>query len=180
VIDLYLKVLTPFYQRQVYSDYAICQAAKYRMQDKNSKIKWLLLIYDIACQWWINFYKRLKLCPGLSFDQLLNVLVAVGKFHLASHVTKCFWKYSLSLMKGAGLLDGEIMETVWSKFNSMAITARAMSLAYRREILNHFLRDHNFKKMISMRKWIVLSLNRRLMLSRFHPGFQTEKNKGNP
>lgn len=49
------------------------------------------------------------------------------------------------------------METVWSAFNTAGISARAMSLAYRWETLNHFLRDHNFKKMISMGEQVFLS-----------------------
>jgi hypothetical protein len=69
--------------------------------------------------------------------------VAVGKFHLGAHVKKCFWKYTLNFVVGAGQIDGEIMETLWSLFNKFAVMARAMSKAHRVEILNEHMRDVN-------------------------------------
>lgn len=63
---------------------------------------------------------------------------------------ECFCKFSLNFILGAGHLDGEIMETIWSKLNEPGRTARSMSLAHREEFLNHFIRDINFKKMLSM------------------------------
>jgi hypothetical protein len=110
----------------------------------------VLLIYDIGCEWWINFLRRVEACPHLSWDQGRKLTVAVGKWHLAAHVKECFCKFSLNFILGAGHLDGEIMETVWSKLNGPGRTARAMSLARRLEFLNHHIRDMNFKKMVSM------------------------------
>jgi hypothetical protein len=112
----------------------------------------VLLVYDIGCEWWINFLKRVTLSPGLTWDKKRGLIVAVGKWHLAAHVKECFCKFSLNFIKGAGHLDGEIMETVWSKLNQPGRTARSMSLAYREEFLNRFIRDMNFKKMVSMGK----------------------------
>lgn len=111
----------------------------------------ILLIYDIGCQWGVNFEKRVDVNPGLEFPDLSERLqVAVGKFHLGVHVKSCFWKHSLNFIPGAGYLDGEIMETVWSQLNSIATTTRSMSHGHRWEVLNDFMRDFNFKKLISM------------------------------
>jgi Kyakuja-Dileera-Zisupton transposase len=150
-------------QRQVYSDYCFCQASKYHMADDNARST-LLLIYDIICQWSINFSKRLDCCPGLSLVDADKLRVAIGKFHLAAHVPECFWKYSLNFKKGVGKIDGEILETVWSTFDDQAIRARAMSMAFRWEFLNQVMADHNFKKMISMGKMTALLLDYQLTL----------------
>jgi len=109
-----------------------------------------LLVYDIGCEWWINFLKRVEICDGLTWDVKRKLIVAVGKWHLAVHVKDCFCKFSLNFIIGAGHLDGEIMETVWSQLNAPGRAARAMSLAYRQQFLDHHIRDMNFKKMISM------------------------------
>ena len=52
------------------------------------------------------------------------------KFHLADHVDGCFSKWSLNFMKGAGHIDGEIMETLWSGMNKVSGAARSMSKAH--------------------------------------------------
>jgi hypothetical protein len=142
--------------RQVYSDYAVCEASKYKTKYQTSDgfqvLLLILLIYDIACQWSINFWKRLETNPGISFENLDRLTCAVGKFHLGSHVKKCFWSYSLNFKKGVGYVDGEIMETNWSKFDPFALMARAMGRAHRWELLNDHMRDVNFKKMVRMSK----------------------------
>jgi len=43
---------------------------------------------------------------------MIDLIVAVGKWHLASHVEGCFNQYSLNFVKGAEPIDGEIMERV--------------------------------------------------------------------
>ncbi|KAI6002611.1 hypothetical protein F5J12DRAFT_682482, partial [Pisolithus orientalis] len=47
----------------------------------------------------------------------LEIISAVGKFHLAAHKHSCFLRYSLNFVKGAGHLDGEILETLSAPFN---------------------------------------------------------------
>jgi Kyakuja-Dileera-Zisupton transposase len=111
-----------------------------------------LEIYDIGCHWWTNFFKRLELNPTMDFNESIDFIVAVGKFHLGAHVKECFFKYSLNFITGAGQVDGEIMETLWSLFNKFAKMARSMGTAHRREILNDHMRDVNWKKMVGMGK----------------------------
>jgi hypothetical protein len=143
--------------RQKYGDFAFCEAAKYQTGDGPHKLP-LLLIYDIACQWSIHFKKRVTDNQVLEFEDFDQLKFAVGKFHLGSHVDKCYWKYTLNYMQGAGHLDGEIMETIWSQFNKGAVTARSMSNAHRWEFLNDHMRDINFKKMVGMGKCYVASV----------------------
>lgn len=139
-----------FFFRQIYTDFAVCQAASYRTKHGDSNLP-ILLIYDIACQWAVNFNKRVETNPALSFSDLSERLtVAVGKFHLGAHIKSCFWKYSLNFIVGAGHLDGEIMETVWAQLNKIANSTRSMSHAHRWEVLNDYMRDINLKKLLSM------------------------------
>ncbi len=127
-------------------DYAICNALNYR----SNGFQEALVVYDIGCQWSINFHERVSQSPHLSLPCHLNIITAVGKFHLNAHVLDCFANFSLNFVRGAGQLDGEILETLWSGFNKISVTARAMSKAHRREIYDDFMRDTNWKKLIGM------------------------------
>ena len=131
-------------------DYAICEAAKYTSR-QDDRLLPVLLIYDVACQWRINFQERLKMnSKTLSFPEFQRLMVAVGKFHLGAHIKSCFWEHSLNFVKGAGQQDGEIMETLWALFNKFAKMGRAMTAAHRWEILNDHMRDVNWKKLVGM------------------------------
>jgi hypothetical protein len=135
----------------MYVDYSFCQAAKYKTLHGDELLD-IQNSYDIGCKWWINFLKRVEGSPKLDWDERRRLIVAVGKWHLASHQRDCFCKFSLNFIIGAGHLDGEIMETIWSQLNDPARRARSMTLAHRLVFLEQHIRDMNFKKMVSMGK----------------------------
>ncbi|KAG1743586.1 uncharacterized protein EDB91DRAFT_1080989 [Suillus paluster] len=86
----------------------------------------------------------------LSLPEQREILAAVGKFHLSAHKLPCFARFSLNFIKGAGQVDGEILETLWATFNKISPTARSMSQAHRQEILDDHMRDSNWKKMVGI------------------------------
>jgi hypothetical protein len=132
--------------RQMNIDYSICQALSFNTRG----FKEALVEYDVACSWSINFQKRLSASKYLNLPNNLNVIPAVGKFHLASHKDDCFAKYSLNFVKGAGQQDGEILETSWASLNKACGSIRAMSKAHRQEMLDDHIRDSNWKKLVHM------------------------------
>ena len=108
-----------------------------------------LLIYDVNCQYFVHFHERLREARYyLELDPGMKLFGAIGKFHLADHVDGCFSKWSLNFMKGAGHIDGEIMETLWSGMNKVSGAARLMSKAHRQETLDDYMRDSNWKKTV--------------------------------
>ena len=139
-------------------DYAICKASEYNTSD-GMRLLPILIIYNIVCQWWINFRKRVQGSMTLNFSEFRHVMVAVGKFHLGAHIKSCFWKYSLNFIEGSGQIDGEIMETLWALFNKFARMGRAMTRAHRWELLNDHMQDVNHKKMVGMGSSTVHSAN---------------------
>ena len=60
-------------------------------------------------------------------------------------------------MKGAGHIDGEIMETfkLWSGMNKVSGAARSMTKAHRQETLDDYMRDANWKKMVGIGKFFL-------------------------
>ncbi|KAI6167642.1 hypothetical protein EDD17DRAFT_1750999 [Pisolithus thermaeus] len=133
-------------ERYMNTDYSICNA----LGCGSERITKALVIYDVGCQWSVNFWSRVKNSPSLLLPPALEIVPAVGKFHLAAHKLSCFPRYSLNFVKGAGHLDGEILETLWAPFNKISPTARSMTQAHRQEVYNDHMRDSNWKKLVGL------------------------------
>jgi hypothetical protein len=141
--------------RQVNVDYSVCHALNFNTDGLSES----LAIYDVMCQYLVNFDRRLHEVPRyLSIDPEMKVVGAIGKFHLADHVDSCFAKWSLNFMKGAGNIDGEIMETLWSGMNKVSGAARSMSKAHRQETLDDYMRDANWKKTVGIGKFFTTKM----------------------
>lgn len=132
------------HRRHKNMDYSVTNALSYNSEG----LKEFALIYDIACQFHVHFEQRVADNPDLSLPSFKKLIMAVGKFHLGAHVEKCFYEFSLDFIEGTGQVDGEIVETLWSLWMRIAIMARAMTEARRREVLDTLMRDSNFKKIM--------------------------------
>ncbi|KAI6105150.1 hypothetical protein EDD16DRAFT_1695749 [Pisolithus croceorrhizus] len=119
-----------------------------------------LVIYDVGCQWSVNFWSRVKNSPSLLLPPALEIVPAVGKFHLAAHKLSCFPRYSLNFVKGAGHLDGEILETLWAPFNKISPTARSVTQAHRRGVYDDHMRDSNWKKLVGLGFWMGIGCSK--------------------
>jgi len=87
----------------------------------------------------------------------LEITGAMGKWHLAAHIQECFLKFSLNFVEGAGEVDGEIMETLWSPLDEVAGLTQAMSVAHRQEVLDAYINDSNWRKIVRIGKnlWCI-------------------------
>jgi hypothetical protein len=120
------------------------------MKYNTEGMEYVLLIYDICCQWCRNFLRRVANSPFLSLPDSMKIIPAVGKFHLGAHIRSCFPLFSLNFVHGAGQQDGEILETLWSNLNKVSSSIRAMSKAHRHEVLDDYMRDSNWKKLVGI------------------------------
>jgi hypothetical protein len=102
----------------------------------------VLLIYDIACQYFVHLQDRI----GSQLPTGLEMEAAIGLFHVHAHKDDCFFRYAPSLIPGAGVVAGEILESLWSSLNSISPTARTVTLAHRAEMLDDHACDSNHKK----------------------------------
>jgi hypothetical protein len=109
----------------------------------------LLLLYDIMCQWGIHMKKRFDI-NGLSMPNVKELLRGVGIWHIYAHVNRCFGRYAPIYLKHVGLVDGEILETLWSLLNQVTESCQTMSLANREETINFHMNDINRKKNLEM------------------------------
>ena len=73
-------------------------------------IIFLIISYDIACQWHKNLWERMQIfAPEEALSNSVRfVLFLVLKFHLSLpvHVEACNLQFSFNLMKGVRRMDG--------------------------------------------------------------------------
>ncbi|KAG9312494.1 hypothetical protein JVU11DRAFT_6881 [Chiua virens] len=101
--------------------------------------------------WSVNL-ERVESYSSLFLPSEMDIIPAVGKFHLSAHKQSCFPRFSLMFILGAGHVDGEILEILWASFNKISPSARAMSLAHRQEVYDDYMQDSNWKKLVGLAK----------------------------
>ncbi|KAK7680044.1 hypothetical protein QCA50_016990 [Cerrena zonata] len=137
-----------------YMDYAFANALNYI-----SFLLLFMLMYDIMCQWFPNFLSRLSAVQTLiKLRDGLALKCAIGLFHVHGHIKQCYPRYASTFIRGAGIVDGKIIETLWHILNDTASSARSMSWYHRQEYLDCHMADSNWKKLTRMvptllRKW---------------------------
>ena len=94
-------------------DYAFINALKLVIS-----CKMFLLMYDIMCQWYPKFPQHIEsvheaLGVASDFLQTLTIKSGIGLFHVHGHIKECYPRYAPSFIIGAGIVDGEIIETLW-------------------------------------------------------------------
>lgn len=117
-------------------------------------VLYITVSYDIACQWSIKFWERLKIYPD--YLQLLPALYIIRflipKFHLPAHILLCQIIYSLNYNKDCARTDGEGLERGWDYINPIATSTREMGPGSRRDTLDAHFGDWNWRKTCSMGK----------------------------
>jgi hypothetical protein len=135
-------------------DYAICRAI-----DFFAGTPQFLVVYDVCCQWSIHFLERARQGPYLGVREGLDIIPAVGQWHLSAHRRDCFFQYSLNFIQGSARQSGEMMETLWAVLDNVSGITRAMSYAHRQEVLDDYMYDSNWKKLCGIRKCASLPWN---------------------
>jgi hypothetical protein len=105
-------------------------------------------MYDIMCQYCINFKDRVSKSPELSLSNSLELRTGIGLFHIHGHQDSCLPRYSPSFIPGAKQVDREIIETLWAPLNNISRSLRGMSLAHRQEVLDAHMNHSNWKKLV--------------------------------
>ncbi|KAI0282948.1 hypothetical protein BC826DRAFT_1110445 [Russula brevipes] len=84
-----------------------------------------------------------------------ELLWGVGIWHVYAHVNRCFGRYAPIYLKDVSLVDGEILETLWSLLNQVLESCQTMSLASREEMINFHMNDINRKKNMEMIETLI-------------------------
>lgn len=108
-----------------------------------------LILYDIWCRFGVNLKARFA-ANGYSWPESVELLQGIGVWHVYGHKLACFSRYSPLYAYRSGIVDGEIVETLWSLLNDILSSCRGMSLGNRRETIEAAMNDINFRKTVCM------------------------------
>ena len=90
----------------------------------------------------------------LELSDAMEIMGVVGKWHLAAHIQDCFPKFTLNFVEGTGQVEGEILETLWSRMDEMAGLVQSMSIAHHQETVDEHMNDNNWQKTIQMGRYL--------------------------
>ena len=128
-------------------DYSLSEALK---STNTNGITHSLCIYDIMCQYHVNFHKRYANLDTISLPDRMKIIHAIGLWHVHGHKEECLYRFSTTYIPGIGIVDGEVLETLWSLLNRTSKSARGATTAHRAEILDDHMGDSNWKKTINI------------------------------
>ncbi|KAH7904785.1 hypothetical protein BJ138DRAFT_1138456 [Hygrophoropsis aurantiaca] len=125
----------------------------------------VVISYDIACQWKVNVWERMKELPE-ELQVPLSIVAStfvfgIPKFHCPAHEKNCAIPHSLNLMPGVGRTDGEGIERNWSEMNRVANSTKEMGPGSRHDTLDDHFGHHNWRKYVSL----GLTLRNKLMVA---------------
>jgi hypothetical protein len=136
-------------------DYSICKALSYNMED----IPVALVMYDIMCQYHVNFKVTVTKSPELSLPSSLELRTGIELFHIHGHQDSCLPCYSPSFIPGAKQVDGKIIKTLWAPLNNISRSLRGMSLAHWQEVLDAHMNHSNWKKLVRIGMYYLCAGN---------------------
>jgi hypothetical protein len=136
----------------------------------NVLLLYIILSYDIACQYSKGFWARmLRLPEAMHIDvEKVKVWFKVPNFHMRGHKWPCHSPFSFHWMWGAGMTDGEDVEQNWEFTNGAAGSTKMMGLGGRHAFLEGLFSFHNWMRTVSYRKVFGRRLARDLKEGRRH------------
>jgi hypothetical protein len=120
----------------------------------NYIVFYLILSYDIACQYGKNFWTRMQLLPEamhLTIDHS-RVWFKVPNFHLPPHKPPCHSAFSFHYMWGAGRTHGETVEQNWEFTNGAAASTKMMGPGAWFATLEDLFGFHNWRRLVAWRR----------------------------
>ncbi|KAJ7348502.1 hypothetical protein DFH08DRAFT_959905 [Mycena albidolilacea] len=112
----------------------------------NFLIFYLILSYNIACQYGKNFWSRMMEMPEwMTFlVETARVWFKAPNFHLPPHQPACHSVFSFHYMWGAGRTHGETVEQNWEFTNGAAASTKMMGLSTQASTLEDLFGFHDW------------------------------------
>ena len=125
------------------------------LEAKNQR--WIMLSYDIWCQYGKNLRKRFDESFPEQAKLLDRVRGAIPKMHVKNHVASCQQLYSFNYLKYSGETWGENIETSWAEQNQTAGSTKEQNDGHRHDSLDDHFGFWNWSKLRQLRKHCLIS-----------------------
>jgi len=141
-------------ERQMNMDWSLIEALA---TTNIGALIYIMHIYDINCLYCMYLQDRIDRNDMLHIAEHIKLIHAIGQFHVHGHQHKCLYRWATHYVPGAGVVDGEVLETLWAVLNTVSAATRTASLAHRTEILDDHMNDSNWKKMLHIGNYSTVS-----------------------
>ncbi|KAF9522346.1 hypothetical protein CPB83DRAFT_777208, partial [Crepidotus variabilis] len=98
-------------ERQMNMDWSLLEALKSTGMEKLPEV---LHVYDINCQYHVHLKKRIEENPHLELDDKVQLIKAIGLFHVHAHQESCLGR-TASLAHRTELLDDHMGDSNYKK-----------------------------------------------------------------
>ena len=117
----------------------------------------ILISYDIACQWFINLYKRMEgyWPTELHIPTATKLIPAIPKLHEPMHDAANHQMYSLNYIPGVGQSDLECPERFWSRHNAVGNATKSQGPGSRHDVLDDHFSFWNWQKYIGLGRTLM-------------------------
>ncbi|KAG6913835.1 hypothetical protein DXG01_004024 [Tephrocybe rancida] len=117
---------------------------------------YILISYDIACQWFIHLLERMDNWPeSYQIPSTTQIRPALPKMHEAGHARKKHERLSLCYLRGVGLTDGESVERMWAGHNALGNAMKIMGPGTRHDVLDDHFGFWNWQKYMATGNTLV-------------------------
>ncbi|KDR65962.1 hypothetical protein GALMADRAFT_81295 [Galerina marginata CBS 339.88] len=115
-------------------------------------VLWVLISYDITCQWFVNLSTRIEehWPEEIKPTRPINLIPAIPKLHEPMHDQTNHQVYSLKYICGAGHSDCECPERVWAPHNALGNSTKTQAPGSRHDVLDDHFGFWNWQKYIGL------------------------------
>jgi hypothetical protein len=120
-------------------------------------IPFLLISYDIACQWFTNLIKQMESHwpTHLVLPPLVVFTSAIPKLHEPSHTAANHQAYSLNFIPGVGASDFECPERFWAGPNALGNSTKTQGPGSRHDVLDDHFNYWNWQKYVAIGRTLM-------------------------
>ncbi|KAF7294743.1 hypothetical protein MIND_01011700 [Mycena indigotica] len=129
----------------VYTDLALLKSVS-----EYSNIRWIVVTYDIWCQYHINLAPRTQEIFKKMAIIVQRITGAIPKMHIHNHKDLCGILWNLNWLANMGLTVGELIEAVWAELNIIAASTREMNAGNRHDSIDDACVSWNWDKLVHM------------------------------
>ena len=136
-----------------------------------SNNEFLVLSYDIACQWSRNLSARMVQLPilmWLSDNQLHLLRFAIPKFHISAHGLNCQSNFSFNYQRYMACTDGKDPERWWAHISPVSMSMKEMGPGARLDTLDDHAGAWNWWKITRFGMCFRLVIDTNLLLYHEH------------
>lgn len=141
------------YPRYARTDYALKNA----LEEAHDQ-RWIMLTYDIWCQYHVNLLKRF----GALFPNFLStarrICGAVPKLHIQGHTDECQQHFSLNYLPYSGETYGEGIESSWSVNNESGGSTKQQNHGHRHDSLDDGFAYWNWQKLMTLGMYFAFTV----------------------